>query len=62
MTAQQTQGLDAMFYDGNFFGQQYQEGVQLYKNKYPSQVQPSQSVYYQPPQPGYTQYFGWWRR
>lgn len=56
LAMQQLQGLDAMFYDGNFFGQQYLEGVQLYKNKYKSQVQTPQSVYYVPTKPGWAKY------
>lgn len=43
---QQQQGLDAMFYDGNFFMREYQEGVARYNALYKSEVQKPQSTYY----------------
>lgn len=43
---QQQQGLDASFFDGNFFGQQYQAGLAKYKSMYKSEVQKPQSSYY----------------
>lgn len=46
LSVQQQQGLDASFYDGNFFGQQYQEGLAKYKSMYKSELQKPQSVYY----------------
>ena len=46
LATQQQQGLDALFYDGNFFMQQYTNDLQTYKNKYPSEVQLAQSTYY----------------
>ncbi len=46
LAMQQQQGLDAAFYDGNFFLQQYQMGLLRYKQMYPSQQQKAQSVYY----------------
>lgn len=60
LAVQQQQGLDALFYDGNFFGQQYQEGVTLYKLNYRSEVQKPQTSYYKPSRPGYTRYWGRW--
>jgi len=43
---QQQQGLDAMFYDGNFFMREYQEGFARYNALYKSEVQKPQSTYY----------------
>lgn len=43
---QQQQGLDASFYDGTFFWNQYQEGVARYKALYKSELQKPQSIYY----------------
>lgn len=43
---QQQQGLDAQFYDANFFLMQYREGIARYKLMYPSQQQKAQTVYY----------------
>lgn len=60
LAAQQQQGLDAMFYDGNFFGQQYQTGVARYKAMYKSEIQKPQSSYYQPSKPGYGRFLGRW--
>ncbi len=55
---QQQQGLSAMFYDGTFFGQQYQDGIAKYKGRYKSEIQKPQSQYYQKPN---TTYNGFWR-
>lgn len=60
LSAQQQQGLDALFYDGNFFGQQYQEGLAKYKSMYKSEVQKPQSSYYKVNPPGYGRYLGRW--
>lgn len=57
-TVQQQQGLDALFYDANFFGQQYQQGLAKYKSLYKSELQKPQSSYYQPSRPGYGRYLG----
>lgn len=51
LMAQQTQGLDAMFYDGNFYTQRYQNALAKYQGMYKSQVQKPQSTYYRKPQP-----------
>ena len=56
LTAQQLQGLDAMFYDGNFFLQAYQQGVQRYRSTYKSQVQKPQTNYYNMPKKGYNSF------
>ncbi len=55
---QQQQGLDALFYDGNFFAQKYAEGIARYKALYKSEVQKPQTTYYAQPQKGYGRYFG----
>lgn len=49
LTTQQLQGLDALFFDANYFLQSYQEGVKRYKAMNKSQVQLPQSTYYQLP-------------
>ena len=48
---QQVQGLDAMFFDANHFGQRYLKDVALYKAQYKSQWQKPRSTYYQMPNP-----------
>ncbi len=55
---QQQQGLDASFYDGSFFGNQYQTCLARYKAMYKSELQKPQSVYYYENKPGYGQYMG----
>lgn len=55
---QQQQGLDASFYDGNFFLQQYQQGLVRYKSMYKSELQKPQSVYYQQPDTSYNRIIG----
>lgn len=55
---QQVQGLDAMFYDANFFGQQYQTGLAEYKAAYKSETQKPQTTYYAEPNKSYGQYLG----
>lgn len=58
LSAQQQQGLDALFYDGNFFGQQYQQGVARYKAMYKSELQKPQSSYYTQPNKSYGRFIG----
>lgn len=53
LSAQQQQGLDALFYDGNFFGSQYQENLARYKAMYKSETQKPQSQYYTMPRLNY---------
>lgn len=62
LAAQQQQGLDASFYDGGFFAQQYQAGLIRYKAMYKSEVQEPQSTYYQMPDTSYNRFIGrgWW--
>lgn len=55
---QQLQGLDATFYDGNFFLQEYTNGVARYKQLYKSEVQKPQTMYYYQNNKGYGRYFG----
>lgn len=58
LAVQQQQGLDASFYDGNFFGQQYQAGLARYKAMYKSELQKPQSSYYTMPDTGYNNIIG----
>lgn len=65
LAMQQQQGLDAAYYDGNFFLSAYQQGLMRYKAQYPSQMQKAQSFYYKM-QNG-NNYYGrlggaWWNR
>lgn len=53
LVAQQIQGLDAAFFDANFFLQAYEEGVARYKAMYKSQIQKPQTNYYILPIRGY---------
>ena len=50
---QQLQGLDAMFFDANFYLGEYEKERQKYAAKQPSQVQKSRQEYYQPNKGGY---------
>ncbi len=54
--AQQMQGLDALFYDANFFLQEYTKDVAKYQARQPSQVQKSRQPYYTPTKGGYGKY------
>ncbi len=56
--AQQIQGLDAMFYDGNFFENKYQAAKQKYLMTYKTEVQKPMLQYYGLTKPGYTKYVG----
>lgn len=58
LVTQQTQGVDALNYDGNFFGQEYQKGLERYKALYKSEAQKPQSTYYYQPDKSYGQYLG----
>ncbi len=46
---QQQQGLDASFFDGAFFKNEYEQGVIRYKSMYKSELQKPQSAYYRVP-------------
>jgi len=56
--AQQLQGLDAMFYDANFFKGEYEAGKAKYAARQPSQVQKVRQNYYRPSKGGYGKYVG----
>lgn len=53
LVAQQLQGLDAEFFDANFFLQNYNQDVQRYKELYKSEKQKPRQSYYAIPRPGY---------
>jgi len=53
LTAQQLQGLDAEFFDANFFLQNYQQDVERYKGLYKSEKQKPRQPYYGLPRPSY---------
>ena len=62
LATQQQQGLDAMFYDGPYFENKYQQALLRYKSMYKSELQKPQSVYYKQPDTGYGRIIGrgWW--
>lgn len=51
--AQQMQGLDALFYDANFFDQEYQKSLARYTAMYKSQVSKPTSFYHKIDNPSY---------
>lgn len=53
LATQQQQGLDAAFYDGSFFKNNYDAGIIRYKSMYKSELQKPQSTYYGMPPRGY---------
>lgn len=55
---QQIQGLDAMFFDSNFFGQEYQKGVTRYTSMNKSQISKPHDAYYQQKRGGYGKFLG----
>lgn len=56
MLAQQTQGVDALFYDANYFSTEYEAGLERYKALYKSEKQIPQATYYYMPQNNYGNY------
>lgn len=58
LAVQQQQGLDAAFYDGNFFGAAYQDTLAKYRARYKSELQKPQSSYYRVPPAGYSRIIG----
>ena len=58
LAVQQQQGLDAVFYDGSFFTQQYQEGLARYKSMYKSELQKPQTTYYREPNVSNSRFIG----
>jgi hypothetical protein len=53
LAVQQQQGLDALFYDGNFFAQKYAEGIAKYRLLYKSEVSKPATQYYAMPNKRY---------
>ncbi len=53
LLAQQTQGMDALMYDANFFQNEYQSKLERYKALYKSEKQIPQATYYYKPQANY---------
>lgn len=58
LLAQQTQGVDALFYDANFFQTAYQDGLTRYRALYKSEKTiPTSTYYYQPRRNNYSSNF-----
>ncbi len=55
---QQVQGLNAMYFDSSFFGQEYQKGKLRYTSLYKSEVDKPKIPYYTPKNGGYGKYLG----
>lgn len=55
---QQVQGLDAMFFDSSFFGQEYMKGRERYTALNKSQVDKPKESYYSPTRGGYGKFLG----
>lgn len=51
--AQQQQGVDALFYDANYFSTRYDEAIERYKALYKSEKQITQAIYYYMPKNNY---------
>lgn len=60
LAVQQQQGLDASFYDGPYFTNQYQQALARYKNMYKAENQKPQSNYYLVNKPGYGRFITGW--
>lgn len=60
IVVQQQQGLDALFFDANFFLQRYNDALAQYKAQYKSEIQLPQNTYYRPKRGGYSWYSGRW--
>lgn len=58
LAVQQQQGLDAIFYDGQYFTQAYKDGLARYMAMYKSEVQKPQSIYYYQPYKNNGRYLG----
>lgn len=58
LAVQQQQGLDASFYDGPYFTNQYNATLDRYKKMYLSENQKPQSSYYTMNKGGYSRYLG----
>jgi len=55
---QQVQGLSSLFFDDNFFGQEYQKAKTRYTSMIKSQVQKPRANYYQAVKGGFGKYLG----
>ncbi len=55
---QQVQGLDALFFDSNFFEQKYREALAMYKATFKSQWQKPRTTYYSLPNPSNKRWAG----
>ena len=60
LAVQQIQGLDAMFYDSNYFSASYDRALATYKSQYKSEWQRPKSTYYRMPKGTYHG-FSWQR-
>jgi len=58
LVLQQQQGINALYYDGPYFENKYQQMLLRYKAMYKSELQEPQSTYYDMPYTGYGRYFG----
>lgn len=56
--AQQTQGMDALFFDAGQFETRYQAALTTYKNKYKSETTKPQTIYYWQPRASYNRFMG----
>lgn len=55
---QQVQGLDGLFFDSNFFGQEYMKGKDRYTSLYKSEITKPRTPYYTEIKGGYDKYLG----
>ena len=58
LTIQQVQGVSGLYFDSNFFGQEYQNGKTRYTSMIKSQVQKPQTSYYTPQKGGFGKFLG----
>lgn len=58
LAVQQQQGIDAAFFDANFFKNQYEMSLARYKQLYKSELQKPQSVYYKMPNKSTRRFLG----
>lgn len=58
LTIQQVQGVSGLYFDSNFFGQEYLNGKTRYTSMIKSQVQKPQTSYYTPQKGGWGKFLG----
>lgn len=58
--AQQQQGLDALFFDSNYFEGKYNAGLIRYRAMYKSEITKPRSIYYKMKKGGYRMWGGRW--